>query len=349
MRGLQSGVRRAFSRTVGGNKIFQHVQPLFVGREDGKLNRAPGGISDQPFHPAHLGDLRPRPARCRSNHGMDRPFLVQHLRHQFVNSSFNIGPEGNNFVVAFLVRQKPFVILFLDRFRLSRGRVQNPLFIAGNFKVVQAPGNPGARRVGEPESLDLVQNRRHLVPPVFHNQARNYFFKRFFADILVNKFKIGGQNGVEQKPPHGSLHHPALKFLIFGRQRGAHFYFCLQINCAEIVRQNGVVGIGKIFALARSARPDFGQPIRAHHHILRRRDDRGARAGLQKIFHGSHNFPSLPLRLLGQRHMHSHLVSVKIRVEGLADQGMNLNGVALDQNRLKSLNPQAVQSRRAVQ
>ena len=47
--------------------------------------------------------------------------------------------------------------------------------------------------------------------------------------------------------------------------------------------------------------------------------------------------------------MHGHLVAVEVGVEGGADQRVNLDGLALDQHRLKGLNAQAVKRWRAVQ
>jgi hypothetical protein len=44
-----------------------------------------------------------------------------------------------------------------------------------------------------------------------------------------------------------------------------------------------------------------------------------------------------------------HLVAVEVRVEGGADERMQLDRFAFDQHRLERLNAQAVQCRRAVQ
>ena len=43
--------------------------------------------------------------------------------------------------------------------------------------------------------------------------------------------------------------------------------------------------------------------------------------------------------------MHSHLVAVEVRVERGADERMQLNGAALNEDRLKRLTAQAVQRR----
>ena len=47
--------------------------------------------------------------------------------------------------------------------------------------------------------------------------------------------------------------------------------------------------------------------------------------------------------------MNGHLVAVKVGIERRTHQGVQLNGFAFDQNRLKSLNAQTVQCRRAVE
>src|SRR5690349_6787263 len=47
--------------------------------------------------------------------------------------------------------------------------------------------------------------------------------------------------------------------------------------------------------------------------------------------------------------MHSHLVAVKVRVEGGGDERVELDRRAFDQDRLKCLDTQTVQSRRTIQ
>ncbi len=47
--------------------------------------------------------------------------------------------------------------------------------------------------------------------------------------------------------------------------------------------------------------------------------------------------------------MHGHLVAVKVRVERRADQRVNSNGLAFDENRFEGLNTQPVQRGSAVQ
>ena len=62
-----------------------------------------------------------------------------------------------------------------------------------------------------------------------------------------------------------------------------------------------------------------------------------------------HQHARLHLRLQRQRHVDRHLVAVEVGVERRADQRVQLDRLALDQQRLEGLDAQAVQRRRAVE
>ena len=72
-------------------------------------------------------------------------------------------------------------------------------------------------------------------------------------------------------------------------------------------------------------------------------------AGDRMLLRREHQHPGLGLRLGRQRQVHRHLVTVEVGVERLADQRVQLDGLALDQLRLEGLDAQAVQGRRAVE
>ena len=89
--------------------------------------------------------------------------------------------------------------------------------------------------------------------------------------------------------------------------------------------------------------------IEAQHNILARHDNGLAIRRAQDVVGGHHQDARFQLRFQAERHMHRHLVTVEIRVEGGADQRVKLNRLAFNQHRFKRLNAQTVQSRRAVQ
>ena len=94
---------------------------------------------------------------------------------------------------------------------------------------------------------------------------------------------------------------------------------------------------------------DHGEVVRAQDHILRGHGDGLTVRGLQQVAGSQHQHLGLALGLGGQRQVDSHLVAVEVSIEGGADQGVQLDGTALDQDRLKGLNAQTVQRRCTVQ
>ena len=91
------------------------------------------------------------------------------------------------------------------------------------------------------------------------------------------------------------------------------------------------------------------QEVRSDHHVLRGRRHRPPVRGQQHVVAGEHEHPGLQLSLEGQGQVNGHLVSVEVRVEGGAHQGVDADRLALDQNRFEGLNPDPVQRRRPVE
>ena len=77
--------------------------------------------------------------------------------------------------------------------------------------------------------------------------------------------------------------------------------------------------------------------------------DRAAGGRREDVVGRQHEHPGLGLGLGGQRQVDGHLVAVEVGVERRADQRVDLDGLALDQDRLEGLDAEAVQGRRPVE
>ena len=66
-------------------------------------------------------------------------------------------------------------------------------------------------------------------------------------------------------------------------------------------------------------------------------------AGFSRLREESINSRASLTAFWRERDMHSHLVAVKVGIEGRGDQRVQLDGAALDQHRLKCLDTEAVQ------
>ncbi len=70
---------------------------------------------------------------------------------------------------------------------------------------------------------------------------------------------------------------------------------------------------------------------------------------MQDVVGRHHEHACFELRFERQRHVHGHLVTVEVGVEGRADERMQLDRLALDQHGLEGLDAEAVKRGRAVQ
>ncbi len=92
-----------------------------------------------------------------------------------------------------------------------------------------------------------------------------------------------------------------------------------------------------------------GRVVQTQHHVLRWHDRRLAVGREQDVVRSQHQRACFHLRLDAQRHVDGHLVAVEVGVERRADQRMQLDRLAFNEDRLESLDTEAVQRRCAVQ
>jgi len=78
--------------------------------------------------------------------------------------------------------------------------------------------------------------------------------------------------------------------------------------------------------------------VQTENNILRRYDDRLAICRGQDVVGRHHQGPRFQLRLYRKWHMDSHLVAIKVGIEGGTNQGVKLNSLALDKHGLECLN-----------
>ena len=71
--------------------------------------------------------------------------------------------------------------------------------------------------------------------------------------------------------------------------------------------------------------------------------------GREQVVRGEHQDARLRLGVRRERDVHRHLVAVEVGVERVADERMDLDRLAVHQDRLERLDAQSVQRRRAVQ
>ena len=92
-----------------------------------------------------------------------------------------------------------------------------------------------------------------------------------------------------------------------------------------------------------------GEVVGTEHHVLRRRRERAPVSRREDVVRRQHQDPGLRLGLRRERQVDGHLVAVEVGVERVTDERVHLDRLALDEDRLEGLDPEAVERRRAVQ
>ena len=105
----------------------------------------------------------------------------------------------------------------------------------------------------------------------------------------------------------------------------------MDVNNAFVEGQQGFVAVGKDFAGTLGVVTDDCQVETTQHDVLGRGDNRVTRGWRQNVVLGQHAQARFFLGFFGQRHVHCHLVAVKVGVEGGTDQWVQLNGRTLDE------------------
>ncbi len=124
---------------------------------------------------------------------------------------------------------------------------------------------------------------------------------------------------------------------------------CVNMHFPGVVGDSDFFGARKLQSLSSASRHVTAHIIEAQNDVLSWPDDRSTCRGTQNVIRGHHEHTRFDLCLDRKRNMNCHLVTVKVCVERRTDKWVQLNGLALDQHRLKSLHAKPMKSWRTIQ
>ena len=140
---------------------------------------------------------------------------------------------------------------------------------------------------------------------------------------------------------------------------GAELGDVVQLHHAALVGELGLLGgaehvrarlVGGAVDLRQLLRLEpVGEVVGAQDHVLGGRRQRRAVGRAEDVVGGQHQDPGLRLGLRRQRQVDGHLVAVEVRVEGVTHERVDLDRLALDEQRLERLDAQPVQGGGAVE
>src|SRR3989344_5109179 len=336
LRGAKRRVGESFARTMGTHEVLNGIQALNHGRDDRHFNGHAGGVLDEALHSGHLGKTRHVPTRARDDHVGNGANRVNFFRDLLLHFLLPPLPYFNGHAALFLFGEKAVLEIFLKGGDFRRRFSNDVRLFFRHRRVVNRPGNAGTSRVVKAETLHFVHDARHGIKAVAHDTVVYDAGEHFLRDGFVHERIVRGKHGVEEEAADGRLKRVILKsrvLLLTGDWK--HLYLGAQVYRIVFRRENSRVRRSEMFAFAFRLLHRLREPVDAENDVHRLSDENGhiARARLKNVLVGAHNVRRLPLRFLRERHVHGHLVAVKVRVESVADKRMQLDGVALNKSR----------------
>ena len=216
------------------------------------------------------------------------------------------------------------------------------LLLGRDMHIVDADRDACPRGIMESQVLDLIEERDGLTMSALAihriDQLRHFLLGHKL--VCVGERHIGRKHFRQNDSPNRGLNErafnphldPCMHFQSFRVECNAHFF-----------RRT------EQFTLALTTATLFRQPITTEHHVLRRHRNRLTVRRREDVIDRHHQHACLDLRFDRQRNVDRHLVSIEVGVECGADQRMQPDRLAFDQNRIECLNTETVQRRRTVQ
>ena len=264
-------------------------------------------------------------------------------------------PDVHDLVVTLARGDDTLAILLLDFADLLLRRGDFLALFLRDDHVIDADGNARAGGLAEAEFLEPVQHDHGLLVAAdlvtFPDQVAQFGL----ADHLVRETHFSGPDFAEDDAADGGVDDSLFGVAVLGLDAEVgirHADALMGFHRAVGVGENNLVLVAKQFHRAGGGGVGArfgGDVVTAQRDVLRGRDDRLAARRAEDVVRGHHQHARFHLRLDRQRHVDGHLVAVEIRVVGGANQRMNPDGFALDENRLEGLHRQPVQRRRAIE
>ena len=363
--GLQGGVGETLTGAMGGVEVLHHRQAFLKVRDDRRLDDLTRRLGHQTAHTGKLLHLSGRTARTGMRHHVDRvdrllaAGLLVHLHggnalHHFLGNEFGaLGPGVDHLVVLLAPRDQAVIVLLLVLAHEFLRLVDDRILGLGDDHVVLAKRDAGPARIAETEAHDLVAKDDRLLLTAVAVDHVDHVGDRLLGqkliDLIEAHLRTARQQLAEQHTARRGVVDVGDPIAVFILGDVTPLDLAVQRHGAGFERVMDLSHVAEDHPLARFVVHDQRQVIEAEHDILRRHDDWRTVGRMQDVVGRHHQHARFELCFERQRHVDGHLVAVEVGVERRADERMQLNGLALDEHRLESLDAQAVQRRRAVQ
>ena len=344
---------------MGGDEVLEHRQALHEVGLDRALDDFTLRVGHQATHPRQLADLLERATGAGVGHHEDRVENVEVFDHRLRHLVGRRVPLLDDRLVALLLGDQTVVVLIGDRPHELVVLVEDALLLGRDHDIVLGDRDASLRGVLEAEILERVEHQRDRRRAVGLHQSVDQTRGVALLHRLVYEHVLAGVELVAQRlgqrpldavvvddPPDRREQVPTLAAVrtelgdVVQLDHAALVGELGLLRGAEHVRTRlvrGAVDLRQLLGLQAVC-----QVVGAQDHVLRRSRQRRSVGGGQDVVGGEHQDPRLRLCLGRERQMHGHLVAVEVGVERMADQRVDLDRLALDQQRLERLDAQTM-------
>ena len=357
---LEGGIGEALPRAVRRDEELDDRQALAEIGADGQLDDVARRLCHEAAHARELPYLVAASARARVGHHVDVveacPVALEGLHHHRGQFLVRLGPDLHDSVIALFLRDVAGEVLLLDGVDLGVGGLDHLGLLGGHDDIVHPDGGAEESRVAEAVILDLVEHLHGDVWAFLLVDRLDEGPELLVAHLEVDVGHLGRKGLVEEDASRGRIEEgvrPDLDRLAHAVPdrplRDRHLDDGLVVAGLRLAGHEQFLWRGEAPALALDSRFVAREEVDAQDHVLRGEDDGLAVRGVEEVSAREHEGPALGLSGAGERHVDRHLVAVEVRVVGVADERVKLDGLTLDEDGLECLDAEAVKSRRAVE
>ncbi|MNU68899.1 hypothetical protein D3C71_582750 [compost metagenome] len=368
---FQRRIGQTFTSTVGRNEVLQNVQTFAEVRGNRRFDNRTIRFGHQTTHTGQLANLGCGTARAGVGHHVngverflrrlgavaaDHVFDFELVHHGLADFIRGFAPDIDYLVVTLAGGHETRGVLLFDLLDFRFGRRDQGDFLRRYQHVVDADRDTGACRQAETRLHQFVCEHHGGAQAALAerrvDQLGNFFlFQRAVQDGERQAF---WQNFRQDRTADRRFvtRYRFLEFARFGVFRvfgnthgdaGRQFDFLVVVGADHFrhVREHHPF----VLRIDRFA----GRVVQTQHDILGRNDRWFAVRWEQDVVRCQHQGACFHLRFDRQRNVDRHLVTVKVGVECGADERVQLDGLAFNQDWLERLDTQTVQRRCAVQ
>ena len=328
VRCTQSRIGQTFTGTVSRDEVLQYVQTFTEVGLNRQLDGVTGCIGHQSSHTCQLFDLLIRTSSSGVSHHVDVVVLIQAGQQVMGQLIIRCLPGFNNLFITLLLGNQTAAVVLCNpvygslclsnqsrlglRHRHIRNRYRHGcsgrIFVTNSLNIIQGYSSLS--------SAMYINNLLQNLLQLFLSYMEVYLKKQFISfHASVYKSQILRNDFIENETSHGRFYNSAVNCAVGHGLGHTGLDSGMQGNNSVFVSKNCLVYALEDLALTLCTRALLGQVVDTKNHILGRNRYRAAVRRLQQVVRRKQQETALCLSLYGQGQMHSHLVTVEVRIE----------------------------------